>query len=695
MLNEKKHEFEINGQKAFFSTGLLARRSQSAVLAGMGDTVILATVNTKAAKSDQEYFPMMVEYIEKMYASGKITGSRFVKRDRFPTNDATLRARMIDRSFRPLFPSDYRDEVQIIVKVMSFDEENDPAMLAINAVSAALMLSSAPFDKSASGVRVGLVGDQPFPLYKHVNADDLGDSKLNLVLAGDGEVVANIDANSYEVSDEDMVKSIEFGMDMMKPWLEAQKAFMKVAKESAVEKAEYVSFAPSEDLLKKAQASFGDEIATGMGSDDDHGAMNATLEKMFEEFDGDHSKREVREVSEKVAKAEMKKLVLEEGKRADGRGFDEIRELSSSVGLLPKTHGSGLFTRGMTQVLTTATLGTARNQLIVDDMTGDSERSYMHFYGDEPFSFGDVGRVRYIPGRRGVGHGSLAEKALYPVLPSLESFPYTIILFSEIMSEMGSSSMASISGSTLALMDAGVPITRPVAGIAIGIVYEEGYKKYELLTDMVAVEDFYGGMDFKVGGTSEGITAIQMDTKTKGITMEICKAAIAKASVARETILKSMAEAIDTPRKEMADHAPKVEIVKIPQDKIGEFIGPGGKNIKELQEETGAEFDIQDDGTVNIYATSAEMMKKAKEGVEGYSFVPEIGEVYEGEVTGIKEFGAFVDIARGVTGLVHVSELSDEFVKDVEEHVKMGDLVKVKVIGMDRDKIKMSIKQAT
>jgi polyribonucleotide nucleotidyltransferase len=696
MFKEKRHEFEIDGRKAYFSTGKLALKSETAVLAGMGDTVVLVTVNTAVPQGDQEWFPLTIEYMEKMYAAGKISGSRFVKRDKFPTDDATLRARMIDRSIRPRFADDYRNEVQIIVKVMSFDEKNDPAILAINAVSAALMVSKAPFDGPISGVRVGLSDGQLLPMYAHVDSDELDNSSLNMVVAGDGETLTNIDANAYEVPDDQIVESMELGLTYMKPWIDAQKAFVALFSADEIVKPEYTSYAVSEELITKIQTNYADNIRADIKAPNFNEEMKITLEKLYNDYAADSSKREVREAYEKVAKLEVKKMALVEKTRADGRDFTEIRELGVEVGVLPRVHGTGLFTRGLTQVLTTATLGTARNMLLVDDMTGEDERRYLHFYVDEPFSVGEVGRVKYIPSRRSVGHGNLAEKALYPVLPTLEEFPYTMILFSEIMSENGSSSMASTCGSSLALMDAGVPIKKPVAGIAVGIIYEKDLSNYQLVTDMFAVEDFFGGMDFKVAGTRDGVTAIQMDTKTEGLPIKVFKEAMLQSHTARMTILDAMEKAMPSARPEVSPFAPKVTSVKIDQDKIGELIGPGGKNIKALQEETGAEFDINDDGTVNIYATTKDSLDKAKFEVEMYiGFTPEVGQVYEGIVEGIKDFGAFVGLGGGVAGLVHVSEITDGFVKDVYEYVKLGDKVKVKVLGIDpMGKIKLSMKAA-
>jgi len=695
-LKEKRHEFTIEGKKAFFSTGLVARKSESAVLAGMGDTVVLVTVNTSPAKDDQEYFPLGVEYMEKNYAAGKISGSRFVKRDRFPSEEAILRARMIDRSFRPRFANDFRNEVQIIAKVLSFDADNDPLIVALNAASAALMLSSAAFTEAVSGVRVGLVADQFFPMYKHTEADNMGDSALSMIVAGDGETITNIDANANEVPDDKMIEALDFGLELMKPWLAAQNDFVAMFDKDEVVKSEYVSFAVPHDLIEKVQTQFGDAIRADMQSVTYDNDKAKTQELMFEEFSGDFSKRLVKEAYEKASKLEAKKMALKEDKRIDGRKFDEIRTLDSAVGLLPKVHGTGLFTRGLTQVLTTATLGTMKEQQLVDNMTGDGEKRYMHYYIEEPFVYGSTGRPSYIPGRRAVGHGNLAEKALYPVLPSAEEFPYTMVLFSEVMSEYGSSSMGSISGSTLALMDAGVPIKTPVAGIGVGIMHNEDLSEYKLVLDMIAVEDFFGGMDFKVAGTKDGVTAIQMDTKTTGLPVSVFKEAIVLAKAGRITVLESMAKTIETPREEVSNNAPKVDSINIPQDEIGGLIGPGGKNIKAIMDSTGADFDIDDDGKVNIYATSSESMQKARKIISEYAgFDVEVGKIYEGTVDGIKDFGAFVSLSRTTSGLVHVSELADDFVKNVEDIVKLGDVVKVKVIGVDpQGKIKLSLKQA-
>ncbi|WKZ30734.1 MAG: polyribonucleotide nucleotidyltransferase [Candidatus Dojkabacteria bacterium] len=693
MFDEKKYEFQIEGVNCSFSTGLLARKSQSAVFAKMGDTSILATVNVGEAKTDADFFPMSVEYMEKMYAAGKISGSRFVKRERFPTDDAILKARMIDRTVRSRFPKGYRNEVSIIVKVLSYDPMYDPLILGINAVSAALLISPAPIDEPVSGVRVGYVDGQFTAFNSNTDRDDLGTSTLNLVVGGDGETFTNIDSNAYELPEDTMIDAMKHGLELMKPWIEAQNKFVEMVGE--VKKAEYESFDLPEALVEKAMAVYGKEIDALLADRAyDKGGPKELMERMFEEFSGEYSKRQVTETYFELAKKLTRKVVLETGKRVDGRALDEIRPLDTQVGLLPRTHGTGLFSRGMTQVLTVATLGSSRSQMIVDDMTGEDSRRYMHYYVEAPYVFGEAGRVNYMPGRREVGHGALAEKALFPVLPSMEEFPYTIILMSEIMSEEGSSSMGSTCGSTLALMDAGVPIKKPVAGVAVGVMFdEETPEKFVTLVDIQGVEDFYGYMDFKVTGTVDGVTAVQMDTKAKGLPIEVFEKAIADSKAARLKILDQINSAISAPREQLSEFAPKVEVVKIPVAKIGELIGPGGKNIKKIGEDTGAEIDIEEDGTVNIFAMDAESLAKAKAAVEPFAFVPEVGKTYMGLVEKLADFGAFVELVPGVTGLVHVSEMSDKYVRDAGDFVKEGEQVEVLVLGVeDNGKIKLTMK---
>ncbi|MBP8979359.1 polyribonucleotide nucleotidyltransferase [Candidatus Dojkabacteria bacterium] len=688
LYKEIKHEFEIDGRKCSFETGKLALKSESSILARMGDTVITVNVNTKPSTGEMDYFPLSVEYIEKFYASGKISGSRFVKRERFPSDDAILKARMIDRAIRPRFPHDYKNEVSVIVTVMSYDEENDPALLAINAVSVALMASTAPFEGPLGAVRLGLEGENIVSVYKAMDLTS-DEEKMNYVLAGDGKVFTMIDAGVHIVPEEKLLEGMEKSLEMMSKWIKPQEDFL--AKLENIDKT-YEAKALSKDVIEEIRGVLsGEEIRKNLESGDSN-LHTASKEKLYTEFEGKYAKADINEAYEFLQREMLRNIVLTENKRVDGRAMDEIREMATEIDLLPRVHGSALFTRGVTQTLTIATLGSLRDVKLVDDMEGEREQRYMHFYNDLPFAYGDVDRVRLMPSRRAIGHGVLAEKALWPVIPSEEEFPYTMLVMSEIQGENGSSSMASACGSSMALMAAGVPIKDIVGGIACGLVTgEDG--EFKVLTDMQGVEDFYGDMDFKITGTLEGVTAVQMDTKTKGLSMEVVRQTFAQSKEARQVVIAKIKEAIAEPREEMSQYAPRVVQIKVPTDKIGDIIGPGGKNIRELSEKTGAEIEIEEDGTVNIYSTSKESIDAASKAIGGYNFVPEVGEIYEGKVASIMPYGAFVDLAPNISGLLHVSEMADKFIKDVREYVNEGDVLKVKIIGIDKmGKIKLSIK---
>ena len=689
LFEEKTHEFEIDGRKCSFKTGKLALKSQSSILAQMGDTVITVNVNANPSNGDSDYFPLSVEYLEKFYASGKINGSRYVKRERFPSDEAILKARMIDRSIRARFPKNYRDEVNVIVTVMSYDEKNDPLVLALNAVSVALMNSVCPFEGPVSGLRMGLDENG---LKSISGVMDMTDEKemMNYVLAGDGEKFTMIDAGCHIVPEEKVIEGMKMSLELMKPWLEAQEAF--VAKLTPKDKTDYVPFEVPEELISAMGEFLTEERIKTLVTDKSKKAHAQAEAEVTEKFSEEYPKNLIREAYAYLQKKAMRKMVKEEGKRADGRTINEIREIATEVDLLPRVHGSSLFTRGLTQTLTIATLGSLQDAKMVDDIAGEREKRYMHFYNDLPFVYGDAGRVRLMPSRRAIGHGMLAEKALEPVIPSEEEFPYTILVMNEIQGENGSSSMASACGSTMSMMAAGVPLKAPVAGIACGLVTNDD-DTFQVLTDMQGIEDFYGDMDFKVTGTPEGITAVQMDTKLSGLSMEICEEAIARCKDARMVVLEKMAEAIPQARKDVSQFAPKVVQEKIPVDKIGELIGPGGKNIRELTEETGAEINVEEDGTVNIYADNQEAIDKAMKEIEKLNFKAKVGEIYDGVVASVMTYGGFVDLVPGVAGLVHVSELSDEFVKDVNEFLKEGQKVKVKVVGIDdQGKIKLTMK---
>lgn len=688
LFNEFKHEFEIDGRKCSFETGKLALKSQSSILARMGDTVITVNVNTKPSTGEFDYFPLSVEYIEKFYASGKISGSRFVKRERFPSDDAILKARMIDRAIRPRFPHDYKDEVSVIVTVMSYDEENDPVILAINAVSVALLNSPAPFEGPLGAVRLGLEGENIVSLYKAIDLTS-DEEKMNYVVAGDGETFTMIDAGTHIVSEEKILEGMEKSLDMMKVWIKPQEEFIK--KVGTKEK-EYTSFETPQEAIDAVEEVLGEKKireVLELGESDAHAEAK---EEVYKALEGKFSKSTMDEAYEVLQKKMLRKIVLDENKRVDGRGIDEVREMASEVDLLPRVHGSALFTRGVTQTLTIATLGSLKDVRLVDDMVGEREQRYMHFYNDLPFAYGDADRVRLVPSRRAIGHGMLAEKGLWPVIPSEDEFPYTMLVMSEIQGENGSSSMASACGSSMALMAAGVPIKDVVGGIACGLVTGEN-GEFKVLSDMQGVEDFYGDMDFKITGTENGVTAVQMDTKTKGLSMDVVRQTFAQSKEARLKVLAKMKEAIAEPRTEMSKYAPRVVQIKVPTDKIGEIIGPGGKNIRELSERTGAEIEIEEDGTVNIYSASEESIEEASKAINIHNFVPEVGQIYEGKVASIMPYGAFVDLTPAVSGLLHVSEMADDFVKDVRKFVNEGDIIKVKIVGIDNmGKIKLSIK---
>lgn len=685
LFKETKYEFEIDGRKCTFESGKLALKSESSILARMGDTVITVNVNCASPKQDSDFFPLTVEYIEKFYASGKINGSRFVKRERFPSDDAVLKARMIDRAVRPRFPKDYKNEINLIVTVMSYDGENDPLLLALNASSVALMNSSAPFNGPIASVRVGIDGQNIFKAMDSVSEIE----KMNYVVSGDGNVFTMIDASCFEVEEEKILENMKKSLELMKPWLEAQNEFIsKLEKKNK----EYLSYALSEDVISDVKNFLSEEKIRQNLVEADDKLHEYTKEELFKNFENKYSKSVLVEVYEYLLKKILRKMVLEENQRVDGRAVDEIREMYTEIDLLPRVHGSGLFSRGITQTLTIATLGSLRDVRLVDDMEGEREQRYMHFYNDLPFAYGQCDKVKLMPSRRAIGHGMLAEKALLPVIPSEEGFPYTILVMSEIQGENGSSSMASVCGSSMSLMAAGVPLRKAVGGIACGLVTSED-GSFKVLTDMQGVEDFYGDMDFKIAGTKEGITAVQMDTKIDGLSIEIVEQTFKQSKEARIKVLEKMEETISEPRKELSIFAPRVAQVKVSVDKIGEIIGPGGKHIKELSESTGAEIEIEEDGTVNIYATSKEAIDMAIKRIEMYDFKPVVGKVYEGKVVSIMPYGGFVELVPGVSGLLHVSEISDSFIKDVRQFINEGDIISVKVISIDNmGKIKLSMK---
>lgn len=698
-LEEIIEEFEFDGVKCSLKTGKMARRSQSSVIGTMGDTVVLATVNHGEPMEGAAYFALNVEYMERMYAGGVISSSRFMKREGRPSDGATLVARMLDRSIRCRFPDDYRDTVQVILTVLSYDPECDPAIIGFNAVSAALMLSKTPFKGPVAGLRVGLVDDKIQLFSKNTDDEEhSNETELNFVLGTDGELATMFDADSKEIPEDKIIEALKFGIEQSKPLIDAQNSFVKkvVKAHGEVYKAEYESYAVPKELLSEVEKSKKKDIEGALVTEDrseKEDAMDAIKEQLYEEYEGQHSKNIIGEAFSYVLKKIVRDWLLNDKKRSDNRALDEIRPLHMEVGVLPRAHGSALFTRGETQSLTVTTLGSGRLAQLTEGMEGENTRRYMHHYNAPGFTVGEAGRYSYYPGRREVGHGALAEKALIHVIPDEEVFPYTVRVVSDIMAQSGSSSMAATCGSTLSLMDAGVPVNNPVAGIAMGVVTSPDLKEFIVVTDIADYEDFFGDMDFKVTGTKNGVTAIQMDNKKSGLPVAVFEDAIVKAKDARLFLLDEMAKVIDKPRIQISKYAPKIDIVNIPQSKIGDVIGPGGKVIKGIIEETGVDIEIKDDGQVCISSTDEEMRKKAVEIVEGLVEEAEVGKVYKGKVAKIMEFGAFVDVSANISGLVHISEMSDGFVKNPGDIVKEGEEVEVKVIGIDeKGRVKMSMK---
>jgi len=679
---------ELNGKKLTFETGELAVQATAAVLARLGDTVVLATV-VEGDKSELDYFPLSVEYGERLYAGGKIKGSRWVKREGQPSDEAVLAGRLIDRSIRPLFPKSFKNEVQVTVTVLSVDGENEADVLALNAVSAALAISRIPWNGPIGAVRVGCVKESgnggsvciinPGSEQEYSDLDlvvSQSKDKTNMIEAGAMQVKEAILVEAIELAHKETGKIIDVIEDLVK---KVGSKKLKVPVENSLEEAK--------SLIEK---SYKTEIAALIASRvNKEGGGNET-EDLIEKITEDQKLANPETIIDKkiIAKAleyVMFKLiradVLKTKKRVDGRKLDEIREISTEVGLLPRTHGSALFQRGITQALSIVTLGSPRMEQLIESAEGEESKRYIHHYSGLPYSFGQTGRVG-SPSRREKGHGALAERALLAVIPSQDVFPYTIRVVSEVLSQNGSSSMASTCGSTLALMDAGVPITKPVAGISIGMMSDE--KNYELLTDIIGLEDFSGDMDFKVAGTDAGITAIQLDVKIPGLTIEQIKAILERAKVARLKILEIIHKTMPESRANLSQYAPKIEIVKIPVEKIGEVIGPGGKVIKNIIATTGAQVDVEEDGSVAISGTSKEAVQKAVDWVKGLTREVIVGEVIEeGVVKRILPFGAFVEIAPGKEGMVHVSKMSTEYVQNPNDVIAIGQKVKVRVAEID------------
>ncbi len=688
MFNIVKKEINWGGKKLTLETGRVARQADGAVMLTCGDTVILATaVAAKSAKPDIDFFPLTVNYQEKYYASGKIPGGYF-KREARPTESETLISRLIDRPIRPLFPNSFRNEVQVLPTVISYDKDNDPEVLALIASSAALAISGIPFMGPVAAAKVGMI-DGNFIL--NPTKEQIASSSLELVVAGTADAVLMVESEASGLSEKQMLDAVKFGHDKANEVINLIKEFAKEAAKPRwiIEEKDYtelknkISIAVSADLQKAFDQKDKQTRSNLIGE---------AKEKTKKLFDGDetYSAVEINDQFKNVEKEIVRTQILKDSKRIDGRKLNEVRDIRCEVGVLPKVHGSALFTRGETQALVVATLGTQDDEQRLETLDGLVRSRFMLHYNFPPFSVGEVGRIG--TGRREIGHGKLAWRAINASLPSKEEFPYTFRIVSEITESNGSSSMATVCGSSLALMDAGVPIKKPIAGIAMGLIKEGN--DFSILSDILGDEDHLGDMDFKVAGTDDGITSLQMDIKITGITFEIMEKALAQAKEGRIHILGEMAKTMKESRKELSKNTPKMEKMQVDKKDIAAVIGKGGATIREIVELSGAKLDINDDGVITIAAADEESRNKAVEMIKDIVAKPEMGKIYKGKVVKIMEFGAFVNFLGKQDGLVHISQLAAKRVENVSDVVKEGDEVSVKVVGFDRGKVKLSMKEA-
>jgi polyribonucleotide nucleotidyltransferase len=687
---ENVKTIEVNGETMTLKFGKLAPRAESAVLAQMGETVVLAVTSISKDNAELDYFPLTVEYVERFYAGGIISGSRFLKREMRPSETSVLKARQIDHSIRSLFPKSFKKQVDVIITVLSYDEVHDPEILAVNSASMALMLSSIPFAGPSASVRVGVKGSELL-----VNSGNDIEETLDgeFVVSVREDRVLNIEGWGDQLSEETMGAVMDKAVEACQPILKAQ---IEIAKEFGKTKMEYAESPAPEDLIAKVKKEYADRITAALFDKEARQELMAGIKAELAEGDEPPATMDIDTAVEYVARRIMRDGVLAAEKRTSGRKLDEIRDLEIEIGLLPRVHGSALFRRGKTQSLSIVTLGSTRLVQTLESYEGESEKSFMHHYNGPHYSMGEAGRFAYYPGRREIGHGHLTENALHKIMPSVEDFPYTTRVVSEILSQQGSSSMAATCATSLALMQAGVPLKATVGGISVGLVTkDDDLASFKLLTDIEDVEDFYGDMDFKVTGTKKGVTAIQMDNKLMGVPVTILKAAFQASKKAREQIIAAMEDVISEPNKEMSKYAPRVTVIKISPEKIGELIGPGGKNIKAIVEKAGegVDIDIKEDGSVFITATSPEGASIAEQLVNECTMVAEVGKTYTGVVDKVMPYGAFVDVSSSISGLLHVSEMSDKFVKDPGTIVKEGQTVVVKVIKIDEaGKVSFSMK---
>jgi polyribonucleotide nucleotidyltransferase len=691
MFDIHRVDLDWGGRKLVLETGKIARQADGAVVATYGDSKVLATV--VAAKEPREgidFLPLTVDYQEKFYAAGRIPGGYF-KREGRPTEKETLVSRLIDRPVRPLFADGWRCETQVIVTTLSHDLENDPDILAMIAASAALTLSGAPFLGPIGAARVGFINDE---YVLNPQLDEMTESQLDLVVAGTQDAVLMVESEAKELTEDLMLGAVMFGHRHFQPVIEG---IIRLAEKAAKEPRE-LQVADTEALEKEMLALIEAAVRAAYAianKQQRHAALDAAKDKVLrhlapEGMENPHSPQQIANVFKKIEARVVRRNILDSGQRIDSRNVKAIRPIVSEVGVLPRAHGSALFTRGETQALVVATLGTGEDEQWVDALQGTYKETFLLHYNFPPFSVGETGRMGG-PRRREIGHGKLAWRAIHPVLPAHHEFPYTLRVVSEITESNGSSSMATVCGTSLALMDAGVPLKRPTAGIAMGLILENG--RYAVLSDILGDEDHLGDMDFKVAGTERGVTSLQMDIKIAGITEEIMQVALAQAREGRMHILGEMSKALTQHRAQLGEHAPRIEVFNIPVDKIREVIGSGGKVIREIVEKTGAKIDISDDGTVKVASARSEAMKAAINWIKSIASEPEIGHVYDGTVVKVMDFGAFVNFFGAKDGLVHISQLAPRRVQKVTDVVKEGDKVKVKLLGFDeRGKVRLSMK---
>jgi polyribonucleotide nucleotidyltransferase len=691
MFNIHRETIEWGGRTLTLETGKVARQADGAVLATYGETIVLATVvGAPAPREGVDFFPLTVNYQERYYAAGKIPGGYF-KRERAPTERETLISRLIDRPIRPLFAEGYRNETQVVAQVLSHDLESDPDVVALVAASAALTLSGIPFLGPIGAARVGYI-DGEYRLNTLI--DDMPNSSLDLVVAGTADAVLMVESEAKELPEQVMLGAVMFGHKGMQPVIDA---IIRLA-ERAAKEPRSVPVNETAPLLETLKSACGADLAAAFHIAEKHVRRDRIAEiraKAAEQFVGEgEGKLPANKFGNLFHDLEahvMRNAVLDTGRRIDGRDLKTVRPIVAEVGALPRTHGSALFTRGETQALVIATLGTSEDEQFVDSLEGTSKQNFMLHYNFPPYSVGETGRMG-APGRREIGHGKLAWRAVHPMLPTKDEFPYTLRVVSEITESNGSSSMATVCGSSLALMDAGVPLRAPIAGIAMGLILEGS--RYAVLTDILGDEDHLGDMDFKVAGTEQGVTALQMDIKIAGITEEIMRVALDQAHEGRIHILGEMAKAISSSRSELGEHAPRIEQIKIPVDKIRDVIGTGGKVIREIVEKTGAKINVEDDGTVRVASADGESIRAALKWIRGLTAEPEVGEIYDGKIVKVMDFGAFVNFFGPKDGLVHISELAQQRVGKTSDVVKEGQAVKVKLLGFDdRGKVRLSMKQ--